>query len=46
LVLIRRLGRYFRPYWGRIVFSMACMGVVGATLGTMAAAMLAALFLR
>ena len=31
--LIRRLGRYFVPYWGRIVFSMVCMSVVGGTAG-------------
>lgn len=31
--LIRRLVRYFVPYWGRILVSMACMGVVGGTAG-------------
>ncbi len=34
--LIRRLGAYFLPYWGRILFSFACMGVVGATAGVSA----------
>ncbi|MBI5016720.1 MAG: ATP-binding cassette domain-containing protein [Deltaproteobacteria bacterium] len=36
MLLIRRLGRYFRPYWGRIAFAMVCMAVVGATAGVTA----------
>lgn len=33
MILVRRLGKYFVPYWGRMVFAMACMGVVGGTAG-------------
>jgi len=33
LRLLSRLGRYFVPYIGHIVFSMLCMAVVGATAG-------------
>lgn len=36
MYLIRRLAKYFKPYWARITFSMLCMGVVGATAGATA----------
>jgi len=36
LYLIRRLGAYFVPFWKHILFSFACMGVVGATAGVSA----------
>lgn len=34
--LIRRLAEYFKPHWARILLSMFCMGVVGASAGAAA----------